>query len=355
MSYLRNAGGIAAKSRVFTAGVMVVAALFHSPDVGAQAAPAAAGAPAADLDSARRQYAQGEDRFKAGDFAGALTAFQSAEAIKPTAQAERYIGLCEDRLAHYAAAVDGYDKFLAHVPENLAAEAAEARGREAAIKAMPGKVHIVSDPVGADVTVDDKPQPMRAPLDVDLPAGTHKVTFSAPDRVGVEKIVDVAFASNQTVTAELGPQPPPPAVAVKVPVQPPPASNVPQEPPSRLPAFITGGLAIAAAGVGTVFGVLALNDKSSFNRTPTTQTADNGETHSLIADMAFGVAITFGVTSAVLLLTRDEPVTTSSSTLKDQKQALARRRVATNQRAIVVTPTPLVGLHYGGAGISVTF
>ena len=73
-----------------------------------------------------------------------------------------------------------------------------------------------------------------------------------------------------------------------------------------VPAFVTGGLAVAAAGVGTVFGIIALSNKSDFDKNPTTQTADDGDTHALIADMAFGVALTFGVTSAVLFLTKDE-------------------------------------------------
>ena len=59
-------------------------------------------------------------------------------------------------------------------------------------------------------------------------------------------------------------------------------------------------------GIGTAFGVMALNDKSNFNTTPTTATADNGENHALIADMAFGVALTLGVTSAVLFLSKDD-------------------------------------------------
>ena len=125
------------------------------------------------------------------------------------------------------------------------------------------------------------------------------------------KAVDVEFASTQTISATLDaeaaappPPPPPPApvAAAAAPAAAPPPPP-PPEPRSKVPAFITGGLAVIAAGVGTVFGVLALNDKSNFDKNPTTSTADNGDTHALIADMAFGVALTFGVTSAVLFLT----------------------------------------------------
>ena len=63
--------------------------------------------------------------------------------------------------------------------------------------------------------------------------------------------------------------------------------------------------AIIAAGVGTGFGLKALSQSNEFNNNPTTQLADDGENNALVADMMFGVAITFGVTSAVLFLSSD--------------------------------------------------
>jgi hypothetical protein len=118
-----------------------------------------------------------------------------------------------------------------------------------------------------------------------------------------------------------------------------------------VPAFITGGLAIAAAGVGTVFGILALNDQSNFNKNPTTSTADNGDTHALIADMAFGVAITFGVTSAVLFLTKDDAAAPATSSNAPAAPKPARREAS----AVSVSATPIVGPHTGGAGFVVQF
>jgi hypothetical protein len=119
-----------------------------------------------------------------------------------------------------------------------------------------------------------------------------------------------------------------------------------------VPAIVTGGLAIAAAGVGTVFGIIALGNKSDFDKNPTTQTADDGDTHALIADMAFGVALTFGVTSAVLFLTKDESVPATSSAHTTTTTATAR---AAKKTAVTVTPTPIVGPHTGGAGLVLRF
>ena len=55
--------------------------------------------------------------------------------------------------------------------------------------------------------------------------------------------------------------------------------------------------------VGTIFGLGALSAKSDFNKTPTTSLADKAERNALIADMAFGIAVTLGVTGTVLLVT----------------------------------------------------
>jgi hypothetical protein len=337
------------------AGIVVL-----TPTIGAWAQkggakPAATAGPSApDIASAKKHYAEGEKKLKAEDYEGALADFKAANDIKAAPQAERNIGLCEDNLGHYRAAAEWYEKFLAHVPEKLAAQGEEIQKRVAALHAMPGKLHVESYPPGATVTVDGKPQSGVTPVDVDLAPGPHELKFAAPGRLPGTKSVDVEYASTQTVNADLEPEPPappPPPAAAAAPPPPAPAPAPPPEPRSLVPAFITGGLAVAAVGVGAAFGVLALNDKSSFDKNPTTQTADNGDTHSLIADMAFGVAITFGVTSAVLFLTRDEPAAATGSTASTGSEGRAEAK----SDRVTFTPTPMVGPHTAGAGFSMHF
>jgi hypothetical protein len=344
--------------RRIAAGVLAGIVLL-TPTTGAWAqkastapAPSSAAAPSpVDIASAKKHYAEGEKKLKAQDFEGALVDFKAANDIKAAPQAERNIGLCEDNLGHLQAAAEWYAKFLAHVPERLAAQGEEIKKRVAVIQGMPGKLHVDSNPPGATVTIDGKAQSGVTPVDVDLPPGPHDIKLTEAGRLPDSKSVDVAFASTQTVTSDLAPEPPPapaPVVVVAPPPPPPPGPPPPTEARSVIPAFITGGLAVAAVGVGTVFGVLALNDKSAFDKTPTTSIADNGDTHSLIADMAFGVAITFGVTSAVLFLTQDEPASTTASTT-------SRHTAEAKSREVTFTPTPMVGPHTAGAGFLMQF
>lgn len=324
------------------------------PPSGKGAGATAAAAPSkAELASAKKHYGEGEKKYLAGDYAGALADFEAANDIKSTAQAERYIGLTQDKLGHLPAAVEWYDKFLAHVPEKLAAQGDEIRKRDVEIKAMPGKVHVESTPPGASLAIDDKPLAAVTPTDVELPPGSHTLKFTEPGRLPAQKQIDVAFASPQTVKADLEPEPPPPPPPPPpepVAAAPPPPAPPPPQARSLVPAFVTGGLAVVAAGVGTVFGVMALSDKSNFDKSPTTSTADNGDTHALISDMSFGVALTFGVTSAVLFLTKDEPPAVAQAASRTTAKADTPKK-----RAITVEPAPVIGPHVGGAGVLLRF
>jgi hypothetical protein len=115
---------------------------------------------------------------------------------------------------------------------------------------------------------------------------------------------------------------------------------------------VTGAVAIVAAGVGTVFGIVALNESHDFNKPggATTQKADDGENNALVADMMFGIAITFGVTSAVLFLSNDAPATAKAD--PHVAKGLPKAKPA---KAVTITAAPYVTPTGGGAGALVRF
>jgi hypothetical protein len=324
------------------------------------AKPAGAGATAAtakpNLAEAKKQYQDGEAKFKAGNYAEALVAFQAADAIKPTPQSARYIGLTQDKLGKYAEAIAGYERFLAEVPPKMEKESDEAKKRIDEIKAMPGKVHVDSTPPGAKLEVDDKVLQNTTPADFEITAGKHRIHATAEGFMPQDKEIEVMFASKQDVKFELEavpPPPPPPPVPVAENPPPPPPAPPPPPPRSKIPAYVTGGLAVVSAGIGTVFGILALSDKSDFDKNPTADKADDGENHALIADMAFGVAITFGVTSAVLFLTNDEPAAAAAAKAKAKAQVAKGAPPAPPK--VTVRPAPIITPHGGGAGALIRF
>ncbi len=351
----RVIAGVVASSLVLTSVVPCAYAQKPKP----KPAAAAAAAPTGDaldkkqLADAKKHYGDGDTKFKAGDYAGALVEFQAADNIKATPQTARYIGLCHDNLGHFQDAVTMYERFLANVPPKMAAQGDEIRARVAAIKQLPGKVHVASEPAGAAIALDGKPQANGTPADVDVAPGHHTLHLTAPGHDPVDKDVDVTFASRQDVKVTLpttaAPLPVPVAVVTPEPAPAPPPEPTPPPPAqhSMLPAWITGGLAVAAAGVGTAFGIMALSDKSKFDKTPLESTADDGENKALIADMAFGVAVTLGVTSAVLFLSHDETPPPATA------QAARERNEAANK--FTITPAPIVTAHGAGAGALIRF
>jgi len=112
-----------------------------------------------------------------------------------------------------------------------------------------------------------------------------------------------------------------------------------------VPAYVTLGIATVAAGTGTYFGIRALSAKGDFEDHPTTSKADDVENNALIADMAFGVAITLGVTGIVLLTAPDETQPTAA--------AKNTRTVAKGTPKLVVAP--FVAPKSAGAGALLSF
>jgi hypothetical protein len=335
-----------------TLAVSLALALVAVPGAAQSTGPATGKPASVDAASARQLYKSGETKFKAQDYTGALADFQAVDALKSTSQSARYIGLCQDKLGHYAEALQAYERFLADVPVKLEKESDEIKNRVGEIRAMPGHVHIETTPAGATLAIDGKPAVGVSPLDVDLPPGSHIISATAEGRGGADRTVTVVFASKQDVTVELPLAAAPPPVVAVVPVPTPPPPPPPLPPPevrSKLPAIITGGLAVVAAGIGTAFGIVTLSDKSNFNKTPTESIAETGQNHALIADMSFGVAITLGVTSVVLLLTKDDADAPKAKAASLPTVRLSKREGTTLSVSPVLTP------HGGGVGALVSF
>ena len=299
--------------------------------------------------AAGTHYNAGKTKLDAKDYAGALVEFQAANQLIPSPQAQEKIALCYDGMNDIPQAIAAYEKFIEQAKDKkkLTQDVDAARARIEALRKAPIPVKISSEPGSASVEVDGEAQMGVTPLEVKLTPGEHRIKVSAPGFEPMEKTVDVKggeAAPDMAFALTQADAPPPPAVV------PPPAAPVQQPAPvtadtganerSNLPAYITLGVAGASAIVGTVFGIKALGDKSTFNDAPSTDKADDAERNALVADMAFGVALTLGVTGTVLLLSnKGEP-----------EQAAAKAR---DQKTMRVTP--FVGPTGGGAAATWRF
>jgi hypothetical protein len=220
---------------------------------------------------------------------------------------------------------------------------ADAKSRLETLKAtLVGEVAVETNPMLASISVDGVAQPGEAPMTLKLTPGKHRMTVSAKGYAPKDIDLDVKGGDKLKQTVALEHEAPPivaaAVVAAPPPEQPPPPK--PQEERSMVPAYVTLGIAGVGAIVGTIFGIQALGAKSDFDKTPTTELADKAERDALICDMAFGVAITLGVTGVVLLTSDDEP----AAAAKAAPAKAARLELA-----------PYVGKKSGGAAAKLTF
>jgi hypothetical protein len=121
---------------------------------------------------------------------------------------------------------------------------------------------------------------------------------------------------------------------------------------TRCVAFIAAGVAVVGVGVGTAFGVLALDKKSDFEAHPTVAGANTGNQEAVLADVAFGTAVIAGVTSLVLFLKHDQPDDATVTTGSPSHPGDAPTKPASS---VSFTVSPILSPHGGGAGAVLRF
>ncbi len=179
-------------------------------------APAAKAPDKKTRDSARKAYGDGEKAFSAGDFIAAQAAFETANSLIPSPQAEYWLAKSLDAQPEKVEdAIAAYEKFLANPDAAKAGDdkVVEAKSRVEALKAsLEGVVEVVTVPPGATVSVDGTAQPGVTPLVLKLPPGTHKLSVSLADFEAKEIEAVVKGGEQTQEKIELTAVPPPPAL-----------------------------------------------------------------------------------------------------------------------------------------------
>ncbi|HEY3820696.1 MAG TPA: PEGA domain-containing protein [Polyangiaceae bacterium] len=225
--------------------------------------PVTPAAPAAPTDDAVAQagahYARGVKLYEEDDYRAALIEFSRAYELAPNWAVLYNLGQAHYQLREYPGALKTLERYVREGGAGIAAdrraqvdrEVAELRGRVARVTAL-------SNVDGADVTLDDTPlgkTPATEPLVIG--EGRHRIVVSKPGYVTLSKVVDIAGGDELTLHLDLTPEAPVPVTGVT------PATV--REPTSYTAAVVSGVFAVAGIATGTVFGVLAMNDKSSLN------------------------------------------------------------------------------------------
>jgi len=282
-------------------------------------------------EAAKALFAEGKSKFESGDYAGAYQAFKTADELVPDPPVPKYrMAEALDKQGDVEGAIKAYEAFLAAKtrPDKDKERIDTANARIAALKVAPADVKVVIAPAeaaAAALSLDGAPVTGNP---VKVPPGKHTIGAKLEGFEDGKVEVDVVRGEKKEVSLTLVAKAA--AVAVDKPVDK-PAPTPPPETSSGssvIPAAVTLSLAGAGVVVGAVFGGLALKSKGEFEDTPTQDLFDETERNALIADMSFGVALTFGVTGLVLLLTDSGPAEEAPKDDKKPEEKKASFRFA---------------------------
>lgn len=304
------------------------------PPAPAPAAPSGSSESDAAREQARAAYSAGQDAYAAGQYAAAEAHFALADSLVPAVQAKFWRAMSLDQLGNVPAALEAFERVLASPDRaNLGAEKlAQAEARRGALAATPAELTVTTSPPGARVNVSGVELSTLTPITLRLAPGRHVVRVELPGYEPQQLELSASAGAkltpsftlvpltNPAASSQLAPSPAIPALGAAAA----PGAAADAAPPlperSRVPAYVTLGIAGASAVVGTIFGIQALGDERDFKDAPTTSKADDVERNALIADMAFGVALTLGITGIVLLVADDpapdQPPAVSQSRLR---------------------------------------
>jgi hypothetical protein len=242
------------------------------------------GAPTDEQKASARLLGTDGVRFAmAGDCRNAIDKLARAEAIIHAPTTALPLAKCEIQLGKIVAGTEILNRLLNEVlPPNAPEPWVDAKKQVQplldATTPRIGKlrIHVERQATGTgdlQVTVDGEPLP-PAILDNDRATdpGTHHVAATAPGFTSDAADVSLTEGQSRTVVLKLDALPvgPPPASALPATLATPPAETPaapgPAPPaPDRVPAYVVLGVGGAGIVVGTIFGVLALGNKSSLD------------------------------------------------------------------------------------------
>jgi tetratricopeptide (TPR) repeat protein len=124
-------------------------------------APPAAAQDLQGRELARQHFKNGEAKFRAGDYRGAMIEFLAADAIAPSAILVHNVAVCQDRLGEVDAAMENYREYLRRRPD--APNRAEVETRVATLERTRGVPDVLPDDDALGLPRDQQPIPPSAP------------------------------------------------------------------------------------------------------------------------------------------------------------------------------------------------
>ncbi|WP_205525784.1 PEGA domain-containing protein [Pyxidicoccus trucidator] len=266
------------------------------------------------MEEAQRRYERGKEFYEESDFRAALVEFQRAYELAPSYRLLYSIAQVQYQLQDYAGALGSFQQYLREGQADIPAQRRDEVQREVErLRSRVASLDIVTQPVGAQVSVDDQPvgrTPLSEPVVVS--AGRRKVTAELPGEPPVTRIVDVAGMDTLRVQLDFAPPPAQKPVAAQAPVSSVPTAATPgltaRAEPRGFPWKLwtaTGALAVGA-GVTAVLASSAASDlktqRDTFGvtRAQLDDASSKAKTMALTSDILTGATVVAAGISAFM-------------------------------------------------------
>jgi tetratricopeptide (TPR) repeat protein len=294
---------------------------------------------------ARTHFNQGVADYDAGRYREALAAFEQAYRAAPHPTVRVNMANCFEQLGQYVEALFNYRRFLEESGANVTPEQrSEVEQAIARIEPKVGTLVIKVEPRQATLTIDGKEARRSPDGTLQLVAGLHYLSASAPGHVTVERSVDVKGGAQTPVSINLSEESAVPVAAssaaepldVATDDEAPPAdapADAPQQ--SRVLLWSALGLTAGLLVAGGVTGGLALKYQSEFDTAVArsndsalsdeeraaaeldgADAADRADRNALLADVFLGAALVSGGASLWIWLRGRKQSAQSSVSLR---------------------------------------
>jgi hypothetical protein len=222
--------------------------------------PSWAGVPAdPPVHQAGEHFERGVRLYEEQDWRAALIEFERAYALMARFQVLFNVAQCRYQLQDYAGALSAFERYLADGGSKVSEDDRDrVRATIEDLRGRVAQVRVETDVSGAEITVDDVlvgTTPLSAP--VVLSEGRRKIAAGKPGHEPVTRFVDVAGRDSTAVKLVL---PPLAAAGTTLATVKPPKGGK-----SIAPAVVALGLGAAGIGVGSVFGLVAIKNKSDLD------------------------------------------------------------------------------------------
>jgi hypothetical protein len=276
-------------------------------------APRARAADVPITEAARMHFAAGVALLqdpKAPRYEDAYREFKAAYAAAPSYKILGNLGLCAMKIERDAEAINAYETYLNEAGPELTSQEREQIQRDLlTLKAGIVRVTVSSDPPGATILDARTPVegtdvrnlygPVLTPLTLALRRGHHVITARMS---GYQEQQWEFEASGTTLPPRVFTMTKPVVAADRA---------VVHDRPTPLSAYVAGGVTLALAATGTIFGLVAIHKHNDFNSLNDGQHVNeantaksNGQTLNVITDSLFGGAVVGAVVTSVLVLSR---------------------------------------------------